>query len=387
MAPQQTDPSRIVALDGLRGIAIIGVLMVHSSLAWNLTPSAFGDAFQFVTGFGRFGVDLFFVLSAFLITGILLDTKGSGGGLRSFYGRRALRILPLYYLVLLLVLPLQAPVVITGWEPWYWLNLSNWAEAQGAGSAMASGYDVFWSLSIEEQFYAVWPLIVLAVPSSRLLQIAAIGALASLVFRLGLFSAAVPLNVIYFATPSHLDSLGIGACLAIVARHGGLAQLRRAARWTLAGSAGLLVVLGIIAGSFRGDNWLIGTFGSTTFAVLFGACLVLAVAGGPNGLVRGIGELAVLRMFGRYSYCLYLIHVPVGATIRLMAYGAFWDVLSPLGPLAHLVIWAIVVGVSLGIAWLSWRYVEAPLLSLKRFLPYQSARTQQSCHRSVSQAI
>lgn len=389
MTRPQLEPSRIVALDGLRGIAIIAVLIAHSSLSWHLTPAAapFEYIWTLLVGTGRFGVDLFFVLSAFLITGILLNAKGSGGGLRNFYGRRALRILPLYYLVLLIVLPLQAPGAISGWEPWYWLNLSNWASAQGAGADTGSGYNVFWSLAVEEQFYVLWPLLVLALPSRRLLQVATGGICAGLIFRVGLLANGASVDVVYFATPSHFDSLGVGACLAILARERGLGQFTKAARWVMAGSVGLLAAIGFHAGGLRGDDWAVATIGSTVFAALFGAAVVLAVTGEPKGIVRRLSETGGLRAFGRYSYCVYLIHVPVGATVRLIAYGAFWDNLAPLGLVAHLLIWAAVVGASLGIAWLSWRYIEAPLLSLKRFLPYHSACLQQSFHEPVTQAI
>lgn len=386
MVPRTADQSRIPALDGLRGIAIIGILITHSSLAWHLTSSnlPIEQFWYLLMSGGRFGVELFFVLSAFLITGILLKAKDSNSGLRSFYGRRALRILPLYYLVLLIVLPWQAPGAIAGWEPWYWLNVSNWAMAQGVTTT--TGYNVFWSLAVEEQFYAIWPLIVLALPMRRLLQVAAIGAVGALAFRSGFLLSGVPTDTVYFATPSHFDSLGIGACLAILAqRPQVLARFTVVARWALLGSAATLGLLVAQLGGFPGDRWVVATIGTSAFAVFFGATLVLALA--PQGIVRRVGEIGVLQTFGRYSYCLYLIHVPVGATVRIIAYGALWDVLAPLGPLGHLAVWVMVLGVSLAIAWLSWRYVETPLLTLKRFLPYDSDHARHHLQPSAHQAI
>jgi peptidoglycan/LPS O-acetylase OafA/YrhL len=173
----RSNPLRLIghdsALEGVRGLAILMVLLVH------LTPegrshTVVGAVMKAVAGVGVAGVDLFFVLSGFLITGILLEAKGKGGYLRTFYARRALRIFPLYYLVLVLCL-VVAPRVMRMDSPeyralfakqgWLWFYVGNIKTAMGTEVCPFSAgwlqFDHFWSLAIEEQFYLVWPVLVL----------------------------------------------------------------------------------------------------------------------------------------------------------------------------------------------------------------------------------
>lgn len=369
--PVSAEHGRLTALDGLRGIAILGVLATHSALHWGLTPLPIPKLDGFLGSTGRVGVELFFVLSAFLITGILLRAKGSPSALRNFYARRALRILPLYYLVLLGVLAIQAPAAISGWEPWYWMHASNWAMAIQGGFS-DHGYGVMWSLSIEEQFYAVWPFVVLGLARRRLLLVSLAGVVVALAWRIALVAAGQPASTVIVTTFSHLDALGIGAALAVVSGDARLGALLTPARWTLPLGAAAIGVLGIAAGGLASQDWVALVFGNTLLALCGGAAIILAVAAPPQSVVRRFTEARALRTFGRYSYCLYLIHAPVGETVRLIAYGELWPVLAQLGAFGHLVIWAAIVGVSFALAWLSWRYIENPLLSLKRFLPYSA---------------
>src|SRR5687767_2907742 len=163
----------IPALDGLRGIAIILVMLHHFTY---YRPNSGIDAqIASVLFFGWAGVDLFFVLSGFLITGILLDTRDSKRYFSTFYARRTLRIFPLYYLVLLLAFvvlpkfPALHPVLLGQVGPvdlppqWpYWLYLTNFSIADGGW--VHGWVDVAWSLAIEEQFYLVWPLMIWLCP-------------------------------------------------------------------------------------------------------------------------------------------------------------------------------------------------------------------------------
>src|SRR5690348_11217200 len=165
-------PRYIPELDGIRGIAILGVIAFHFGLftidSHNLLYSVYGS----VVGLGWAGVDLFFVLSGCLITRILLDTRNSGHYFRSFYMRRVLRILPLYYFSVFVFFCVVLPVgyavapgsfsshewarVAPSESLWYWLHLSNWRSAFGI--LQTSPLTHFWSLAIEEQFYLVWPV-------------------------------------------------------------------------------------------------------------------------------------------------------------------------------------------------------------------------------------
>src|SRR5687768_1805284 len=162
-----TPPSHWPALDGLRGTAVIAVLVCHYAVLLPRTP-AVG-----LLEIGWAGVDLFFVLSGFLITGILLDARGTPHYLRNFYARRALRIFPLYYGFLAVTLLVSLAVKLAPgasheglrhlWaaQPSLWTYTANyWMPAQTAWSPWSEVVIPLWSLSVEEQFYLVWPLVV-----------------------------------------------------------------------------------------------------------------------------------------------------------------------------------------------------------------------------------
>ena len=185
-------PQRILEFDGLRGLAVLMVLIFHYG---NNPPYGIGvlsKIFLRLLDWGEPGVDLFFVLSGCLITNILLDTKRSEHYFYFFYMRRALRILPLYYVAVMVFfwayLPLEHAAVVKGvlpsprgswdatpsWEQiWYWLHLSNWRT--GFGHLKTSPITHFWSLAIEEQFYFLWPFAVRATSEKTLLRIWASG--------------------------------------------------------------------------------------------------------------------------------------------------------------------------------------------------------------------
>src|SRR5690349_12365341 len=164
---------RLPALDGLRGLAVLGVLIVHAKILLNTAPP-FENALRTLSEFGAYGVDLFFVLSGFLITGILLDTRDSANYFRTFYARRFLRLFPIYYgylLVIALVLPALHHAVRTSMEDyggswgWYLAYLSNWKAGHGASDPFLGH---FWSLAVEEQFYLLWPAMIFLVPRRML---------------------------------------------------------------------------------------------------------------------------------------------------------------------------------------------------------------------------
>jgi peptidoglycan/LPS O-acetylase OafA/YrhL len=344
-------------------------MLAHSALTWSLTPSAesVGRLFAWLASVGRFGVDLFFVLSAFLITRILLDVRDRDGSVRGFYLRRMLRIAPLYYVVLLTLALWQAPGKIGGEEIWYALNLSNWRMALN-GRFGDNGYGVFWSLAVEEQFYAIWPLLVLALAPKRLALLGFCGIAVALLWRGALVLMGSGATTVVTATPSQLDALGAGVVLAVLARRATLVTLLKPARFVLVLSGLALLAIGVSRGGFGGDDLVAETVGQTLFVLAFGALLLLALAGSTRSIVRRVFETRWLGVFGRYSFCLYLVHAPVGETIRLIAYSdaGLWLILAPLGIAAHFLIWSAIVGCSLAIAWLSWRYFEGPLLSLGR---------------------
>ena len=151
----------IPALDGVRAVAVLLVICFHFWQVFTYGPYSLVGK---IAMWGQTGVDLFFVLSGFLITGILLDTKGSPSFLRNFYARRILRIFPLYYATLLTIYLIGPLFRWSAWVPenqslWFWTYLQNLPMTFAPGHV--AGPEHFWSLAVEEQFYMVWPFLVL----------------------------------------------------------------------------------------------------------------------------------------------------------------------------------------------------------------------------------
>ena len=214
----------IKSLDGLRGIAILLVMVFHQIVVEGATD--FDRAFLGLFDFGWCGVDLFFVLSGFLITGILLDTRQEVGYFKKFYARRFLRIFPIYYALLafsLLILPMfDHPKVanfgrIGGDEFYYIVYLQNFAIAM-ANTFRHGILDVTWSLAIEEQFYIVWPFVVILFSRKSLLKFCGILFISSFLIRsvyLLMDGFSLPA---YVLTPMRLEGLVAGAGVAAIIR-------------------------------------------------------------------------------------------------------------------------------------------------------------------------
>ena len=371
------------ALDGLRGIAIILVLLHHLTY---YRPTAGVDAVivDFIFFFWT-GVDLFFVLSGFLITGILLDTRDGAGYFKNFYARRVLRIFPLYYLVLFIafvVLP-QFPAVhqvIVAQDAsvdlppqWpYWFYLTNFSVAE---YGWVHGWvDVAWSLAIEEQFYLIWPLVIWLCPP-RLIAWLCTGIFIAEVFARS-FARASDVDVlpIYLVTWFRVDGLVIGALLAVALRKGVMPALDRLAPYVaIAAVAGLVAVV-IMGGNTWWWNRRMQQFGYSLIAVLAGTMLVAAVSRPPQSLWPRMLSAGWLRAFGKYSYCLYLIHLPVMRAVRAYAFDPEEHAALTLAPwVAQVLFYAAVTTPAFAIAWLSWRLFEAPILRLKSRFPYGHA--------------
>lgn len=400
-------------LDGLRGLAILLVLFHHFTVV-NSTSGVDWILLR-LSGTAWCGVDLFFVLSGFLIGGILLDSRGRPGYFRTFYARRTLRIFPLYYAVValaLVVLPavaawIRSPAIaekldrlshLDGSQLWYWTYLSNYAIAW-AGNFQNPILGVSWSLAIEEQFYLLWPAVVWLLPRRALAVTCVLIAAGSLGLRTWLVLRGADPIVPYVITPARLDALAIGCLLAIGARRagGGLAPWRRPAAWGVAIAA--LLVLAIVETDLRtgwatrlpayerGEiSWagpLMGSVGFTILPLGFACLLILAVTAGASSLLRRILAGSALGLLGHLSYGLYLVHVPVRALIRDVLLGPagagqprlrFPTIAGSELP-GQLLFYVVAGGASLLLAWLSWNLWEKHFLKLKRFVEYRPAVT------------
>ncbi len=351
------------------------MLLLHFTSAFNAPPASLATRLLKQAGsFGWSGVDLFFVLSGFLITGILADTKGAPNRFRTFYARRALRILPLYYgfLLLLFAVPvlLGARAYVTPLDQQlpYWLYLQNiwWLET---GALDFSAH--LWTLAIEEQFYLVWPLVIFTLSRRNALRVCIACIVGALAFRLACIFVMDDLRVLYFLTPARVDTLAVGGAIALIARGpGGWTALRRMAPAVMAGAFAVLAIAPLHPAGTNPGGVYMGSVGYTALALFFGALLVLALDEGRSPLPRLLSA-PVLRFFGRYSYGLYVIHVPLIALARLAGItpnrvaGTRWE-------FAGLLVYvALMLAASILLALASWHLYEKPFLKLKSRFTYR----------------
>ena len=363
------------ALDGLRGLAVLGVLTVHAKgLLDPVRPIE--RALAALSEVGAYGVDLFFVLSGFLITGVLLDSKGSPKYFPSFYARRFLRLFPVYYGYLLAVafaiptlhhaMRSSMPDYGGGWG-WYLAYVQNWKVGHGAFDPYLGH---FWSLAVEEQFYLLWPAMILFVPR-RLLAHFFLGVVAlAIALRISMAAQGVWWNTVYRITPTRMDALALGALTALAIRNNRRqAGFIDSAPMVFVLSMGAFLAMVIAARDASWQSRLHQTFGSVLIEIAF-AALVLKAAGPGFGLIKRIGTARWLMAFGKYSYTMYVIHVAVYSHLMwLFAWLA--RRLSVHLSLPLEIGWGLLmIAVVFSLASLSWRYVESPLLSLKKRFPY-----------------
>mgnify|MGYP003382435041 CR=1 FL=1 len=354
------------ALDGLRALAMFAVLISH----FFPDRSAIQRAFHW----GRFGVLLFFVLSGFLITGLLLRGRDAvargestaGGVFRAFMVRRILRIAPIYYLV-----------VLVGWWvgygpiadhlPWHLTYTGNIAMTYfGAKLAQATH---LWSLCVEEQFYLLWPLVVLFVPARWLAGVALSLVVVSFAHEGYGTVQGRTFEQTHLVLQGCMDALGLGALLAVTMHKDGPTG-RSAAAFSFF-AAGVGAPLFFFAQGFRYQVGLSATEqlayrlpGDIGIALISTSLVFLATQTGPS-IVRSFLELAPVRYVGRISYGIYLYHLFLIAIGREVAsrYG------YPQFP-KGLSMFLLYSAISILIATLSWYLIEAPINRQKRRFPY-----------------
>ena len=368
------------ALDGLRGVAVLMVLAFHF-LHIDGEGGAVERTLLSASRAGWAGVDLFFVLSGFLITGILLDAREGQGYFRVFYARRVLRIFPLYYAylaVLFLVVPLLLPSldVKPGTQGWLWTYLGNVLFAREGGFEASPYTAHFWSLAVEEQFYLFWPLLVWVLPRRRLAL--ACVALVGLAFalRFGIHRTTFNATAAYVLTPARVDALAMGALVAIAAREPGWwPPVRRSAPWVLAASAAAVAAVWVEQGGIFGGDPVVQVWAFGPLAAAFAAVLVLAVDAAPRSLLSRALVRPGLTGAGKYSYGLYVLHYPIFLALEAAGITSLAMAAALGSRIAGMAAFAAVAGAAtLAAALLSWHLLEKPFLALKRFVPYGAGR-------------
>ncbi len=298
------------SIDSLRGLAVLMVVLFHGLASWPWTHSFgpfWGPLTQETIAAGRFGVNVFFVISGFLITGILLNTRDRPGFYKTFYRHRALRILPVYLLTLLVLLLLH--VIEWRFALAALLFIPNFSRVLGAP---LTEYGVLWTLGVEEQFYLLWPTCVRRLRERTLLRLLVVLLAAEPLLRLAaaLLSAHID---IHYKTPFVLDFLAYGALLALLVRSRALHAGNAARIGTgLLASGGVLAAAAIAGFAFH-DGTVVQALGDLPFA--WGACgaLLLGLGRDHRRAARTPGTAArgFLDGYGDISYGLYLIHLEV----------------------------------------------------------------------------
>lgn len=356
-------PGHIQQLDGLRAIAILLVLLVHCGLYFLLIRTPDISLWRDAVVNGRSGVDLFFVLSGFLITGILLDTRERKDHFRRFYWRRALRIWPLYYAFLFCAYLIHArPFSILGFAPFafYFRNFL------GSDSASDVYFGQFWSLCVEEQFYLVWPVILYFCPRWARLPLAVGLILTALVLRIYLIQHGTDGYIVYRLPFCRMDSLAAGAAIAIlIRRQTREATLRRVfwAAWLI--GVAILIYVGRVGQPDNGERFI--TVGITGYALFFGGIVGLCTRPARSGIVSRFLSSSFFRAIATRSYAMYMFHlVPLYLTVVWFRHIHRF----PHRKVSGLVVVIFVSMVTYGMAWFSWKFFEHPILSLKdRILP------------------
>ncbi len=367
----------IPALDGLRGWAILLVLVCHFFAPGLDGQGGWGRGAGVLVGLTRHGVDLFFVLSGFLITGILYDTKGLPHYFRNFYGRRTVRIFPLYYLALVICFLLvprffafSTPGLKTIWQDQWalWLYCSNWImtwRQTWAFNADWLNLAHFWSLAVEEQFYLLWPLVVMGLCRRRLMVLCAVLVVAALALRMAMAAAGVQPLAMFVFTPCRIDALAIGSFLAVAVRGpAGLAGLVKAARPV---GLGCMIALPMVLLLSGGSQVFIAGLKYTFLGGVFGSLLVLTLAAPSGSLLARAMDNGPMRLLGKFSYGIYVFH---HLLIPAFLAGFGPEILQgwcPSRVVANAIYFVLASTASVAVAWVSWHLFEKHFLKLKRY--------------------
>jgi peptidoglycan/LPS O-acetylase OafA/YrhL len=344
-------------IDGLRGVAILLILFHH----------CFGVYFEFFW----IGVDLFFVLSGFLITRILLETRHEEKYFTNFYMRRTLRIFPLYYTVLILtflVLPMfhifdfDQAVYLQTHQPWFWLYMENWLFYR---EGWPSGVDVtishFWSLAVEEQYYLVWPLLIFLFRENINAVIYLILALIATAVLTRTFGGLVN-PAYYVGTHTRTDSLLVGSLISVLSLSNFNWLARHAKKILWITGAYVIAVLALTRDGHYSNPWFKDA-GYTVLALCFASIIILSLAEG--GFTYRLLNNRLLKFFGKYSYGIYVFHFPVFWIARTPFFEAFNRYLGFFP--AKLATSGLCVLITLALSIISFTFLESPFLRLKKY--------------------
>ena len=381
-AEPRLSSARVPSFDGLRGLAVLAVVCFHTL---RITPnhSWWTSVWAAIQESSWIGVDLFFVLSGFLITGILLDSRESPHYFVNFYARRTLRIFPLYYAVLavsLLIVPAaigltRLPMMYSRLlerQVWLWAYMANYLQAREPHTLPGFGH--FWSLAVEEQFYLAWPLVVYLTSRRKLLAICATICAFLPILRLVMLLHGSSTWALRQYTFTRIDTLLFGAIAAIALRDARVrSRLSTLIPYIAFAAVIALGAFGYPYGflPFEGPTMVVA--GYSVLGILFAAVMFAIATGAAGRRLPGLLCTAPARWFGKYSYAIYIFHWPVAQGVRAVADRFPFFRAPQAAPVACYFV--IVLATTSAAAWISWHCFESRFLRLKRYFEQEGPRS------------
>jgi len=355
----------IPEFDGVRAIAVSLVLLNHGYFGWREPTEPLQESpwliFEIINH-GWLGVDLFFVLSGLLITGVLLDSNKGQNYFRNFYIRRALRILPIY-LICIMVMAL----FYTEYRDYFLISipfLSNFATAFDIPKP--HGPSVFWSLSVEEHFYLLWPILVLKLSQRNLCVLAMSIVIATPLLRAVAVAKGMSINAeIYTYSIFRFDGLATGCLLALWIRNPGASV--KNSLWLVVGIVTTLISITLLTLPFDVMTQSVAgvALRFTQANLIFATFLMLVLLTRGSYLTSPLRTRAAVYI-GKLSYCIYLIHLSIGDALVAVTAPYFEEMLFTLGAFGLATLRLLLMTlVSIIIAALSMRFIEGPALRYK----------------------
>lgn len=360
-------PEFFNSLEGIRGYAFLAVFFLHYNLLIKRPTSLMAYPAYLACNLGWFLVPIFFVLSGFLITRVLLNTKEREGYFKIFYLRRAVRILPLYYIVIVAIgiIAVAKHWSINPKHLLYLFYMQNFTQLELSSSIHINH---FWSLAVEEQFYLLWPVAIWFLRSEKsVLNFCYTLIAACCLFRVAWPLWGLPMSYGYFITPARVDGIILGAVLAI--------HYKRATNWTSfvrAAKVGIpILLLGmlavtLIAGSTFPDSYVGIALCTPAMNLLGMGFVILALT--PGNVVARVCSGSKICKFGKLTYGLYVFHYLYCSYFLYSVAPALARYMPR--QIAHLASSGLALGLTTTLAFASYKLLEEPAMAMKERFKY-----------------
>jgi peptidoglycan/LPS O-acetylase OafA/YrhL len=342
--------------DGWRGVGISFVVLAH------YFPSAFIGSWVFM--------EMFFVMSGFLITGILIDSKGRNNYYKRFMERRVLRVFPLYYLclfILFFLLP-HSWIDLSYYrqhQVWFWLYVENWLYAID-GWPHVKALHHFWSLAIEEQFYILWPLVVWIFSPKGLIRFCIILFFFSIIFRNTGMQLGFVMPFPYVATLGRMEGITLGAMIAVMVRSERLKAILERYTYSITVISGCIALLMFaVARSMKFQDPIHYTLNYTIVDIFFAGMITMTLCKDELPGLKKVLNRPLFKQLGIMSYCIYIFHYPIQGIVEYNFMDYFTRLMGS-GNLAKLGCVSLAALITIPVVYLVHKKVELPLWKIKR---------------------